>query len=450
MTAEVVASPQGRSLFGHPKGLYVLAFTEAWERFSYYGMTALVVLYMVNQLLLPGHVENIAGFAGFRAALESAFGPMSTQALASLIFGFYGGLVYFTPVLGGVIADRWMGQRNAVVLGAALMSLGHLAMAFDQSFLIALVLLIVGCGFLKGNISAQVGALYAANDEFRRVRGYAIFSMGINVGSTLGPLVCGYLAQQYGWHVGFGAAAFFIFCGLLTYIAGFRYLPARVERARAEERKLTDAEWRRIWLICAVLFIEAFPSISYFQSFNTAAIWIQGHVDLNLMGFIIPVPWFNSVDPIFSIAGVPVVFAIWAWQAKRGGEPHDLAKIGTGGWLVASANLVLVGAILAFGQDNLSPIWPFIYYAMMGFAFLFHWPVTLALVSRAAPAPVKSTMMGVAFLVLFVAGFAIGWLGGLYEPLGPLAFWTLHAAIGGIGGVLVLLFGHTLSRELAS
>src|SRR5215212_6022422 len=127
-----------RSFLGHPRGLAYLAFTEAWERFSYYGMTALVVLYMVNQLLLPGHVESIAGFPAFRAALEGAFGPMSTQALASLIFGFYGGFVYFTPVLGGIIADRWIGQRNAVVVGAVLMSLGHLAMAFDQSFLLAL------------------------------------------------------------------------------------------------------------------------------------------------------------------------------------------------------------------------------------------------------------------------------------------------------------------------
>ncbi len=448
MTAEAVAAPQGRSLFGHPKGLYFLAFTEAWERFSYYGMTALVVLYMVNQLLLPGHVENIAGFAAFRAVLEGAFGPMSTQALASLIFGFYGGFVYFTPVLGGMIADRWMGQRNAVVLGAVLMSLGHLAMAFDQSFLLALLLLIVGCGFLKGNLSAQVGALYAASDEFRRVRGYAIFSMGINVGATLGPILCGYLAQQYGWHVGFGAAALFIFCGLITYLAGYRHLPARVERKQTEARKLTREEWRRIALICAVLLIEVFPSTSYFQSFNTAAIWTQEHVDLNLWGFIIPVPWFNSVDPIFSIAGVPVVFAIWAWQAKRGGEPHDLAKIGMGAWLVTGANLILVAGILMFGEDGLSPAWPFLYFALMGFAFLFHWPVTLALVSRAAPAPVNSTMMGVAFLVLFVAGFSIGWLGGFYESLGPVAFWTLHAAIGATGGLLVLLFGNAISRAL--
>src|SRR5512145_2616092 len=187
------------TILGHPKGLFCLAFTEAWERFSYYGMTALLVLYMVNQLLLPGHVEHVAGFAGFRATLESVLGPLSTQALASSIFGLYSGFVYFTPLLGGLIADRWIGQRTAVVIGALAMSGGHIAMAFDQSFLLALLLLVIGSGFLKGNISAQVGALYPRDDEARRTRGFAIFSMAINFGAVAGPLLCGWLAQAFGW-----------------------------------------------------------------------------------------------------------------------------------------------------------------------------------------------------------------------------------------------------------
>ena len=153
------------AFMGHPRGLFFLAFTEAWERFSYYGMTGLLALYMVNQLLLPGHVEQIAGFAGFRAAVESLFGPLSTQAFASQIFGLYSGFVYFTPMFGGMIADRWIGQRNGVVIGALSMSAGHIAMSFDQSFLLALSLLVIGSGFLKGNISAQVGALYPREDE---------------------------------------------------------------------------------------------------------------------------------------------------------------------------------------------------------------------------------------------------------------------------------------------
>src|SRR5436305_4395699 len=203
-TGETTLTRAGASTFmGHPKGLFYLAFTEAWERFSYYGMTALVVLFMVNQLLLPGHVEHIAGFPGFRAAVESIVGPLSTQALASQIFGLYSGFVYFTPLLGGMIADRWIGQRNAVVIGALSMSAGHIAMTFDQSFLLALLLLVIGSGFLKGNISAQVGALYPPEDEARRTRGFVIFSTGIHVGAVPGLFVCGLVAQNLRWQFSF-------------------------------------------------------------------------------------------------------------------------------------------------------------------------------------------------------------------------------------------------------
>src|SRR6185312_11425031 len=195
--ADGTAPPRKGTFFGEPRALAYLSFTEAWERFSYYGMTALLVLYMTQALFMPGHVENIAGFATFRAGLESVFGPLSTLALASQIYGLYTGFVYFTPVFGGLIADRWLGRRKAVMLGAVLMSGGHIAMAFDQSFLLALFLLIVGCGLLKGNISTQVGQLYAEDDGPGRTRGYSIFSMGINVGATLGPLICGLLAQIY-------------------------------------------------------------------------------------------------------------------------------------------------------------------------------------------------------------------------------------------------------------
>src|SRR5947207_7793499 len=243
------------TFFSHPRGLFYLAFTEAWERFSYYGMTALLALYMVNQLLLPGHVEHIGGFSAFRAAVESVVGPLSTQALASQIFGLYSGFVYFTPLLGGMIADRWIGQRNAVVIGALSMSAGHIAMGFDQSFLLALLLLVIGSGFLKGNISAQVGALYPPEDEARRTRGFVIFSTAINVGAVAGPLLCGLLAQVYGWHYGFGIAAIFMLFGLATYLYGYRYLPARVAQHSHHGNRLTAADWRIVGALVAVIMI---------------------------------------------------------------------------------------------------------------------------------------------------------------------------------------------------
>ena len=448
--AGTLAPDAARGTFaGHPKGLYYLAFTEAWERFSYYGMTALVVLYMVNQLLLPGHVENVVGFEALRSTLESVRGPLSAQALASQIFGLYSGFVYFTPLLGGLIADRWIGQRNAVVIGALSMSGGHLAMAFEQSFLLALLLLVIGSGFLKGNISAQVGALYPRDDEARRTRGFAIFSMAINFGAVVGPLLCGLLAQVYGWHYGFGVAAVFMLAGLATYLSGYRHLPARVERRRHEGGTLSSADWRIVLALTAVIVITIFQSVSYYQLANVGPVWIQEHVALEAGGFSIPIPWYQSIDPLFSILGVPVLFWLWARQAVRGREPGDLGKIGLGAWLAAASNLFLIVPIMVADGALIHPVWPFLYCAGMGIAFLYYWPTLLALVSRAAPARINATMMGVAFMSLFVSNNLIGWIGAFYERMTPLQFWTLHAGIAATGGVLVTLLGRHLMQVLA-
>jgi POT family proton-dependent oligopeptide transporter len=439
-----------RRLFGHPKGLFFLAATEAWERFSFYGMTALVVLYMVNQLLLPGHAEHIVGFATFRAGMESLFGPLSTQAIASQIYGFYSGFVYFTPLLGGMIADRWIGQRSAVVIGALLMSSGHLAMAFDQTFLLALLLLVAGSGFLKGNISAQVGALYPPENEAQRTHGFVIFSTGINIGAVLGPLVCGLLAQIYGWHYGFGVAAILMFVGLATYLYGYRYLPARVPRHRHEGNQLIAAEWGTIGAIFAVIIITIPVSVASLQIYNVGPIWTQQHVAANIGSFRVPVPWYQSIYSLASILAVPLLFWIWRYQASRGREPHDIAKIGIGAGLVAASNLLLVAATLAFGDTPIHPIAPFLYCLGLGIGFMYYWPTLLALVSRAAPAKVNATMMGIAFMSLFTSNILIGWIGGFYEQMSPIQFWSLHAAIAAIGGILVILFGRRLNRVLQS
>jgi proton-dependent oligopeptide transporter, POT family len=432
---------------GHPRGLAYLAFTEAWERFSYYGMSALLVLYMVNQLLLPGHVEHVAGFAAFRAMIEGTFGSLSTQALASQIFGVYSGFVYFTPVLGGWLGDR-IGQRNAVVLGALSMSGGHLAMAFDQSFLLALLLLIIGSGLLKGNISAQVGTIYPADDEERRTRGFAIFSTGINFGAVAGPLFCGFLAERYGWHIGFGAAAVFMLGGLATYLTGYRHLPARVERgARLPAAALTGEDRRIVAALVAAMAITIFPHIAYYQLANVLPVWLQEQANMNAAGFAVPIPWYQSIDPLFSILGLPLLFALWRWQGRRTGEPSELRKIGTGSFICGGANLILVAAII-LTSGRVLWLWPFLYCAVQGIGFMYFWPPLLSLVSRAAPPRINATMMGGAFLVLFVANNLIGYIGTFYERLGPLAFWALHAGIGGVGGVLAFVFSRTFGRVL--
>ena len=449
-SAAELARTEDRGFLGHPKGLAFLAFTEAWERFSYYGMTSLVVLYMVQQLLLPGHIEHVAGMHAYRSALESMFGPMSRQALASQTVGFYTGLVYFTPLIGGWIADRLLGAKKTVLIGALMMSAGHFAMAFDQSFLIALLLLIAGSGCLKGNIAAQVGHLYAPDDVSRRTRAFTIFSTGINVGATLGPVVCGLLAQLYGWHVGFGCAGVLMLLATITYLAGQRYLPD--QRPRKRDRKaaapLSSGERKTVLLLALVAAITVFQSVAYYQIYNVGLVWIDAHVDLATPLGRIPVPWFNSIDPLVSIIAVPPLIYLWSWQEKRGREPSDIAKIGIGAAIAsASAGLIVLGIWLA-GSGKVGALFPLLACAGMGVAFLYYWPPLLALMSRTAPPRINATMVSGAYLALFVGNILMGWVGSFYEKMTPAQFWALDAMIAATGALLVLLFGRQLNRAL--
>jgi POT family proton-dependent oligopeptide transporter len=273
--------------------------------------------------------------------------------------------------------------------------------------------------------------------------------MAINFGAVVGPLLCGALAQWYGWHYGFGVAALFMLAGLATYLSGYRHLPARVERRQQEVGRLSAGEWRILLALGVVIVITIFQSVAYYQGANVGPVWIQEYVALDAGGFTIPVPWYQSIDPLFSILGVPLLFWIWRRQAARGREPGDLAKIGIGAWLAAASNMVLVLAIITADGAPIHPLWPFIYSAGTGIAFLYYWPTLLALVSRTAPAKVNATMMGMAFMSLFVANNLIGWIGGFYSKMTPLGFWSMHAAIAVAGGLLVLLFGTRLTRVFA-
>jgi POT family proton-dependent oligopeptide transporter len=217
--------PEDRGFFGHPRGLGYIAFTEAWERFSYYGMQSLLILYMVNQLLHPGHIEQIAGFASFRHFLETLYrGPLAVQPLASAIFGLYTGLVYLTPILGGLLADRVLGRTRTIVIGALLMAAGQFLIAFDVTFLVALTSLLIGVGCFKGNLASQVGALYATGDN-RRADAFQIYYILINAGVIISPLIAGTLGEIYGWQYGFGAAGIGMLIGLGIYLSGRKWLP---------------------------------------------------------------------------------------------------------------------------------------------------------------------------------------------------------------------------------
>src|SRR5215467_981829 len=259
---------------GHPRGLAVLFATEAWERFSYFGNAALVVLYMVKYLLDPSRVETVLGFATVKAALEFVFGRLDAQPFASQLFGFYTGLAYFMPIVGGLIADRLLGQRRTVILGGVLMAIGHFMMAFEAMFLLALLMLIVGIGAFKPNISTQVGALYAPGDH-RRDRAYSIFYLGINIGAFLAPLVCGTLAAQFGWHYGFAAAGFAMLVSLGIYLCGQRALPpdTRTEVRAMPNRPLDAGERRSVFALLGICVLVALFWAAYDQQGNTVLLW---------------------------------------------------------------------------------------------------------------------------------------------------------------------------------
>src|SRR5438128_470532 len=245
--AQIVGAKAGEFL-GHPRGLAFLFATEMWERFSYYGMRALLVLYMVKYLLQPDRAETVLGLGAMKRMLEVLFGPLDIQPLASQIYGFYTGLVYLTPILGGLLADRVLGQRRTVIVGAVLMAIGHFMMAFEALFLFALLTLILGNGAFKPNISTQVGGLYPPGDR-RRDRAFSIFYVGINLGAFLAPLVCGTLGEEVGWHYGFAAAGVGMTLGLAIYLAAAPTLPPdELTRsiASGETRTFGRDEWRAV------------------------------------------------------------------------------------------------------------------------------------------------------------------------------------------------------------
>ena len=442
---------QEREILGHPSGLWFLAFTEAWERFSYYGMQTLLVLYMVGQLLHPGHIENIAGFREFRGALEGIYGPLSVQALASAVFGLYTGLVYLTPIAGGVLADRLLGRTRTIMLGGCLMATGHLLMAFDASFLIALACLATGTGCFKGNIASQVGGLYAPND-LRRADAFQIFFLAINAGVIVSPLICGTLGEFYGWHYGFGAAAIGMVCGLAIYVAGRAHFPPETRRNGNTPRPpLSTIERRRVAVLVAMLPVLAIAVLPNQQIFNAYLVWGQANYDFVLFGHRLPTTWLITLDAIVSVGFLAGMVLFWRLYARRFAEPDEITKMAIGALIGVSGMLVLAGgaAQAAATGDKVSLIWAIAFHSLNSIGFANLLPVGLALYARAAPAALSATIIGIYYLHLFAANNLTGWIGGWLEKMPATQFWLLHAILAGLSAALLFLFRAAFRKELA-
>jgi POT family proton-dependent oligopeptide transporter len=451
MTRPVTAPPAKADLFGHPRALSFLFTTEMWERFSYYGMRSLLVLYMVNYLLLPGRVENVIGLAGLRRLLEMPFGPLDTQPLASQIYGLYTGLVYLTPIFGGLLADRVLGHRRMVVIGAVLMAVGHFMMAFEPLLLFALLCLILGNGAFKPNMSAQVGDLYAPGDP-RRDRAYSIFYVGINLGAFLAPLVCGTLGETVGWHYGFAAAGIGMLTGLAIYLYASPMLPPDHITPLGDPTPLTRDESRTL-VALAVLFVPTTLFwATYEQQGNTIALWADTYTDrtIDLLGLSaeIPTTSFQAFNPFMIFAFTPLVVALWAWQARRGTEPGTLTKMALGCFGVALAYLIMATAAWHAGGAKASWLWLTGYFVVLTVGELYISPIGLSLVSKVAPARMLSMMMGAWLATSFLGGFFAGWLGSLWSAMDKAQFFLMIAAIAAAAGLAIAAFNRPLRAIL--
>ncbi len=431
--------------FGHPPGLAYLFATEMWERFSYYGMRALLVLYMLKYLLPPQHANSVVGLATFRGVLEFVFGPLAPQPLASQIYGFYTGLVYLTPVLGGLLADRVLGQRRTVIMGAALMAVGHFMMAFEQLFLFALGILILGNGAFKPNISTQVGALYAPDDR-RRDRAFSIFYVGINLGAFLAPLICGTLGEEFGWHFGFTAAGVGMTLALIIYLAATPHLPKDAFQKRTSPRKLDRASWKSIMSLLLLFAPVSLFWATYEQQGNTITLWADQFTDRHFLGGEIPVTWFQAFNPFMIFAFTPFIVALWRLQGRR--EPSTPMKLAIGCLINGLAYLIMVAAAWNADGGKASWLWLFAFFVVITIGELYLSPTSLSLVTKIAPAPLLSMMMGVWLATSFAGNLLAGYLGTFWSSMSQAEFFLMLALISGLASASIALLSIPLRALL--
>jgi POT family proton-dependent oligopeptide transporter len=443
-----------RAFFGHPRGLGFLSFAEAWERFSYYGMMSLLALYMTQQLLLPGHVEHVAAFRAFRAAIEHFTGPLSPVALATMIVGLYSGAVYATPIIGGILADQVLGRTRAIIIGAVTMAVGHFLMAFEASFLLALTCLLVGVGLFKGNIATQVGQLYAA-DDLRRADAFQVFMLGIQIAVIAAPLVCGTLGEKFAWHWGFGAAGVGMLLGLVVYLSGRKWLPPETVRLRSGEAavrpRLVKGDGLTIFVLVLLLPVLAITAIGNQQIFNAYLIWGKDNYNLAFGGQTMPVTWLISLDAFISMFTMIGVVAFWRWWGTFHREPDEIVKLAIGAMISAFGPLALAAGsfVEAHTGHKVGLGWGLGFHILNDIGFANVLPVGLALYTRAAPRALGGLMIGVYYLHLVAGNLLCGWLGKFLVSMTGADFWLLHAGLIGAGAVVMLIFAAVFGRILA-
>jgi len=429
-----------KQLFGHPVGLYILFLTELWERFSYYGMRAILVLFLV---------------ASTKGA-NPGFGWTETQALQ--LYGIYTFLVYLSSLPGGIVADKWLGQKNTLILGGVLLVIGHSILAVQdlRAFYIGIAFIIAGVGCLKSNVSTMVGGLYAPGDD-RRDRGFSIFYIGINLGAFSSALVVGYVGEVYGWHYGFGLAGIGMAVGLVTFLLGKKYLKGVGESHKTlspderqiHKQRLTNIEKDRI----LVMLLSFFMIIVFWGAYEQAGGLMNLYADqktnrvFSLLNFKVPASWFQSLTPFFIITLSTTVAAFWYRHKKKGKESSSIFKIAIGVIIMGSGFLFMAAAVIQYQREGSSAM----YWLVL--AYLFHTvgelcasPVALSYITKLAPKKYGSIMMGTFFAATGLGNYLAGWIGIWSQTAGELTIFLGITVFCTIFGLLVLALLKPLKR----
>ena len=398
--------------FGQPRGLTILFLTEMWEKFSFYGMRSLLVLYMTKHLAIA-------------------------QQDASWIYGVYAALVYLTPVFGGLLADRWLGRRHAVILGGLIMAAGHFMMASESLFYLALVTIATGSGLYLPSLPSQIDSLYA-HDDPRRRSAYNVYYVGINLGAFAAPLVVGTVGETYSFHWGFAIAGFGMFVGLMTYLAGARYLPPEMPRT-PNLAAATGAEGgpdidlvRRFAFLASIAAVVVIFRGAYEQFGNTVALWADQSVDRNVTATLsIPVTWFQSLNPLLIFMLTPMLVMRWTRQARLGRELSSGAKMSLGAAIVGLSYLFVAATAYWSQQHAVRASWPCVvlFIVAMTAGELYILPVGLGLFGRLAPKGLTATSIAVWFSAGILGNLFAGWLGTLWSPLTHGIFFAIIGAV---------------------
>lgn len=407
--------------FGHPPGLATLFFTQTWEQFSYYGMRSILVYYMTTDLAM-------------------------SQGSSSLVFGSYVALVYFTPIFGGVICDRYLGRTRSVIIGGATMAFGHFTLAFEPFFYAGLGLIALGNGLFLPAVPSQIGSLYAQDDP-RRSAGFTIYYVGVNIGGFAAPFACGTLGELYGWHWGFGAAGLGMLAGLIFYVVGRRHLPpdapTRVSETARSGTPLSTYKGVVALMLGIGLAVTIFRG-AYQQLGNTVALWLESGVDRGIGSLTIPMTWFQSLNPMFVFLITPFLLVYWGRQSESGREVSAIRRMATGAALVGGSYLLLALLTADSGGAPLSTGWVLGFFALITLGELYILPVGLYLFDRLAPPGRSAQAVAAWYFTIFTGSLLSGVLGTLWSRIGDAAYFLVLAGAAFVGGAILLALDRPL------